>query len=139
VIIMQLVEESLRRPVWDEARGHWITLGDGQRWLLPKPIVSLRPSMAANGYAGPVNASMLGAKFEEVRAAMFGLESDDYLGFTEAAMHLGVIMLGFHYDLADDAYGDLLDTGMLPDGALIDIVRVATGRAPKPSPAESGS
>ena len=97
---MPLNEKALRKPSWDEQSGTWITLADGQEWLLPKPWVKRRPSLVDGTY-------VFGTKTE------FGAEFDALVAQAEtnwlpAMAALGVFLLQRNYTLTDDETLDLL-------------------------------
>lgn len=40
---MRVIERRHRLDCWNEDRGTWVELSDGQRWLLPRPYLTLNP------------------------------------------------------------------------------------------------
>lgn len=131
-----LHEPSCRRSRWSETAGEWITLGDGQAWLFPKPIISLRPKFSGGRMIGRKVHADLGAEFNEVRnATKEAIDADDSEGFEEGVVGLAVLMIQVNYDLDEDAVGELLDSKKLTEDFLIEVWRVASGQGPKPLPA----
>lgn len=127
-----LHEPSHRRPEWSESRGEWITLGDGQQWLVPKPVISLRPMVIGGKMAGRRIATDFGREFNNLRQATNdAIESEDGVGYENGVFALAIMMLGIFYEIADADYEELLDSAKLPDDFLLQVWRVASGQAPK--------
>lgn len=136
---MPLDEQSLRRPAWTETRGEWITLGDGQAWLFPKPIIALRPIARGGRFDSFEQYVSIGKEFEAARDKLSEITTDDDLEFSNAVMSLAFIMFGFNYDVPDEAFSILFDMESMPDGTMLQITRMAAGLAPKPLPADESS
>ena len=122
-------ELSKRRPTFDEANSHPVTLGDSQTWHLPKPVVRHRPVFKGGNadYARAVNDDPELALVKTIE------EEDSYISIANMAAWL----LGKNYDLSDDDLGDILTydpDDKSPDRWPLKVLAVAYGRTgPKAS------
>lgn len=89
-----IAESSRRRPEFREAS--WVTLGDGQAWCFPKPILAV---------------SRKGSDLDDLLDRA-GERLDFTVGHMRSMVGLASELLCRNYDLSDDECGDLLSFDM---------------------------
>ena len=143
-------EKSRRKPDWVE--GEWLTLGDGQDWCLPKPVLFARPTRYKRKFGGEKDARQLGRPIALDGDPYFSLmervaESNDGNVTLELAFEMFVDLIGRNYTLTEDEAADLLpfvgdsDGEQDDDNAELwrDVLDVAMGRGKKACPGGTGS
>jgi len=134
-----LDEKALRKPGWEEASGTWVTLGDGQRWLLPKPFVRTRATRV-EGRLVLGSKTSFGPEFD---ALVKAVRDSDEETFVTTIIELASDMLGRNYGLVEDDRLDLIGTdssGAASREWMGQALAVAYGNdAPKPSSGGSES
>lgn len=111
--------------------GHKIRWPDGQEWWVPAPMIRLAPMFDGAGRVESLRAMTdLGPELDELVQAVE--QAEDARAETIAVMTLGLWMLRRNYDIPDHEAPDLLAWTVDGDNDhLIEILRVATGTAPK--------
>lgn len=127
-------EAERRKPEWCEATGEWIALKEGL-WLFPKPIVEYFPKFV-DGRAVFATGSSYGDAFDELVETVLQSETiSDYYG---SMFGLAVDMIQRNYHLNDEEMSALFRTekgNEADDERWRQVLAVAKGSAPKPSPA----
>ena len=141
-----MIEEDLRKPTFVE--GEWVTLGDEQKWCLPKPVVF----KTATRFRRRIE---VGEDGEPRMGMSLPIDSDPYFGllarllitqdvdYLNTLLNLGATLLRFNYVLDDEAIEDLLFFEHDASGqqtaankSMWEKIRdVAMGIGPKPMPA----
>lgn len=128
-----LDEKALRRPTFQPESAP-VVLADGQTWWLAKPTIRLRPSFGGGKAVSVATRTTWGDDFDALAESV---DSGTAVDMFNAILNLGAFMLSQNYDLADSDLEDLFVvtiSGDEPSELLGDIVKIAKGQAPKPSP-----
>ena len=133
-----LDEREYRREPFDEANSVAVDFPGGT-FLLPKPVVYLRPVFAGGKRADQARLCTDDPEFDRLKAAVSDAAGDDEADFSGAMIDVAAHMLLEAYDLDDDTLGRVFAIREDGDGVSVswwaDVMAVAHGRAPKASPA----
>lgn len=100
----RLDEKSLRNPEFEE--GFWLTLADGQRWAIPKPVYRIYPRFADDGSVSLASKYTFGEEIDY----FLDLVDDpaDAVGDITRRMEFMGRLLRHNYSLSNDDLGRLL-------------------------------
>jgi hypothetical protein len=123
-------ELERRKPTFDEANSVGVTLGDGQKWFVPKPWLEIRPTFRGVHATGNYPVNTYSHEIDDLLEAIAG--ADDSLEQLSGIASLAAYLLTQQYDL-EDADLDTLLCFRLNEESSTDWVRqvinVATGRS----------
>lgn len=137
-------ESECRRPEFTE--GYKVTLGDGQEWTFPKPVLRLLPVRKEAGGFGLETAPPFGPDYQAELTRYVDLAVEDEDSAFESMclrVSLAATLLTRNYDLSDEEIQGLLYVeGGASEAARemwSEVDAVVMGRAPKPSAVGSES
>jgi hypothetical protein len=127
---LALNELERRKPTFDEANSVGVTLGDGQKWFVPKPWLEIRPTFRGGRATGNYPVNTYGHEIDALVDVIAGAE--DSLERLSGIASLAAYLLTQQYEL-EDADLDKLLCFRLNDESSTDwtgqVIKVATGRS----------
>lgn len=137
-----LSEREFRRPTLDEATSVAVEFPGGT-FLVPKPVVYLRPVFAGGKRSSEARLCTDDPEFDRLKEAVSAAADDDGADFSGVMLDIAAHMLLRNYDLSDDDLGRLFAIREDGEGVSVawwaEVMAIAHGRSPKASPATSGS
>ena len=99
---MALNELERRKPTFDEANSVGVTLGDGQKWFVPKPWLEIRPTFSGGRATGNYPVNTYGHELDALVDVI--AEAKDSLERLSGIASVAAYLLTQQYELED---GDL--------------------------------
>lgn len=130
------IETECRGEKWNEERGAWITLADGQDWLMCLPSVRLYPRYEDGVATAVASRADLGPEYDAKLALADTPDGTAVL----AIMDAGVYLLRRYYNLTLEEAADLVAwSGHDDDDLFRQMVAIVRGRAAPPKLSPVGS
>lgn len=124
-----LKESECRRL--DFVEGRRVAFPDGQEWSVPVPMIRLAPVMVNGRFEALRSMTDMGPELDELLKAVE--DAEDGIREKVAVMSVALFLLRKNYDIPDAEAPELLAWVVGEDNEhLFEILRIATGRSPKP-------